>query len=267
MKAAQIKSLILIISLTLISGLVSEKSYSSTRVRLGGKKRKTVKQLPDAQNNLLRSFDFSYQHNGDYHVKQIEVNPRTGKQVTLGFMDETSYPLWAFDGAFERIKSVKILKRKASGRCLSGGVCTKLLDKPSSDYVFALRGFFFKYARYDHHIKRISITERSGQLFVNFSDKNSDDYYHYTIQYAWVPKRFISTLRPQLRGRGAKKVAAVSIPRGKSFLRGFKVEFASKDHHLRNFGIEMTGSKMMVRFADKNGDDKFNWWVEYGYLK
>ena len=56
------------------------------------------------------------------------------------------------------------------------------------DLMFDLREKAFGGVKNDHHIDRIEVMEDNGYLTVSFNDKNDDDGFDYTVDYAYVPR-------------------------------------------------------------------------------
>ena len=88
------------------------------------------------------------------------------------------------------------------------------------------------------------------------------------MAYAWVPAR-------EVRGKGRASGSSdggdllpTGIPDGPVVLRGFLLEFSGTDRPLNRIGVlapngELAGA---VSFADKNGDDDFEWQIDWGLL-
>jgi hypothetical protein len=54
-----------------------------------------------------------------------------------------------------------------------------------------------------------------------------------------------------------------AVPHAKPVLSGFRVEYLEGDHQVREFGVGVTDGRLAVKLADKNGDDRFKWSVNW----
>jgi hypothetical protein len=132
-----------------------------------------------------------------------------------------------------------------------------------------LRGFQLTFgnaaSNIDHQIDEIGVWEERGQLHVDFNDKNDDDKFSYRVKYAYVPSELFAR---SLRLSGATRNEEVkTIPRGPAVLSGFRFDYASGDHELLTFKVEVRPGNMQVGYSDDNADDPFRWKVKVAILK
>jgi hypothetical protein len=134
------------------------------------------------------------------------------------------------------------------------------------DLMFDLREKAFGGVKNDHHIDRIEVMEDNGYLTVSFNDKNGDDGFDYTIDYAYVPRVWFAATGiagyDNVRGGNA----ALTSP-GESIMCGFRFDFVKGDHHLNKISVLTHNGFLQVDYADKNGDDRYNWRVKWAVLK
>jgi hypothetical protein len=45
------------------------------------------------------------------------------------------------------------------------------------------------------------------------------------------------------------------------------LRFLNGDHHLQRITVDLTGDRILTRLRDQNGDDPFEWYVEYSVLR
>lgn len=223
---------------------------------------------------LLDSFFFRYEYR-DHHLRRIQITPAypSAGNIKIGFHDRNSDDDYYYDVIHRILYDPQIEKYSLSA---GYGVSTwpeYIGDtKPSGDFVFALRGFEFAYHEDDNHVARIEIRESSDKLIVAFADQDPDRYI-WSVQYAWVPRHLFSSLGAS-EGKHARGSTASRIPPGPSILRGFRLQFNSlvsffdKDHHIKRLGVmTRNDGKLETYFGDKNGDDWYDWHVEWGVLK
>lgn len=147
------------------------------------------------------------------------------------------------------------------------GQCQRRLPRPPVEgSVFVLVGFelFFTGDR-DHHVDQVAVFERNGTLTVKLRDKKPDDVFGYLVEYAWLaPSQVRRTGTASGEAAGGERAR---IPAGRAVIRGFQFNYRSKDHHLREIGVlNVSSSRLEVFFGDKNGDDRFQWAVDWALL-
>jgi len=234
---------------------------------------------------LLSTFYFRFEKVGgavDHHINSVMVMPagaaedmspdaglpmpnvESGK-IALMYQDKN-----ADDKYFYKVshytRSLSGVRRFNVRDVGCTGKCERLLPPPADPgSVFVLIGFqlFFTGSR-DHHVDEIAVFEEEGKLIVMLNDKNDDDVFGYSIDYTWIsPRVIIRTGEHSGFDRGGARVA---LPPGRKVIRGFHFNFDKKDHHLREIGALTSNQNLEVYYADKNGDDLFQWKVRWGII-
>jgi hypothetical protein len=248
---------------------------------------------------VLNSFYFGYGVGGpavDNHLNSIMVLPGgTSEDLTPGadlnpadvpdgrlqvmFRDED--PSSDNDEYFYRTSHSLVLRgvRRFQLRdvgCV--GKCVRHVSLPSSPIigqplgpsVLALCGFklFFTGNR-DHHIDELEVMlDENNDLTVAFNDRNDDDVFGYLVDFARISGPGLNITPGQSSG-SAQGGARVTVPRlthTDLVLRGFRFDFRSGDHHLRDIGVNRIGNRLEVFFGDVNGDDRFDWVVRWAHV-
>jgi hypothetical protein len=219
---------------------------------------------------------FTYGHEVfvDHQIAAIEVMPQRGngkRFFRFGFNDKNadddySYRVWFWATADSRV----VLQRRHGNLC-SRGECTVGIAKPPGDVVFVLSGFELKFRDGDRHLDEIGILENDGKVTVYFNDKSDDDAFEWSIEYAYIPRDMFAHVG-STEGRKAKGYAEGTKPVGDSVIRGFKLKFknyftSGDDHQIRVVGVSLANAAVFVYYADKNGDDGFDWEVRWGVLR
>jgi len=241
---------------------------------------------------LLRSFYFGYGVRStpvDHHFAAISVMPAgTAEELIpsgstpphvvqsgkIGLMfadknkdDEYFYKVSHYTGPLSRgIRRYRMCEVGCVGRNVR--TIPRLPSRAGLKGTFVLVGFYvyFPTGR-DRHVREIAVFENNGKLHVTLQDKEDtiSDHFVYIVDFAWV-----SPLRIRRRGESggsARGGARVSVPRGTKVIRGFRFDFGKdKDRHLREVGVLPMNDKLEVYFADKNGDDRFDWRVQWAVL-
>lgn len=217
---------------------------------------------------LLQSFYFRFTDQ-DHHFGGMEVQPNapTANQMKYGFSDKNGD-----DGYFYNITWAPYFGQifRASNErefCRSSG-CTFRITRPTNiaDPVFVLRGFYIHFRNGDHHLKRIAITESNGSVTVALRDKNTDDHLAIDLHYAYIPRASIASMATASGNDagGARR----TIPAGHAAIRGFDFNFASGDRHIRDIGVQISGSgRLEVFYGDKTPNDRFAWKVNWAVLR
>jgi len=249
--------------------LASVSSETSADTVQGTAKGTATPQLgqPDLAPRLLQSFRLNF-IGSDHHIRLIGMAPhRPDKdQATISYADHNSddqfsYSVSFFPYSFDAYRNVA-----RSGLCR--GSCTFSIPAPpnlSRGQVFVLGGFEIQYSGGDHHIDQLEIIERMGSVTAALNDENDDDPFSVEITYAYVPRSqfsWISGMSGAVHG-----IVHNQIRPGSAVIRGFNFDFRSSDHHIKDLGIEMPGNgDLAVHYADQNGDDQYNYRVEYAIL-
>lgn len=236
-----------------------------------------VRTFPAAGVPLLSSFYFQYTNNDhdlaqplDHHVLQIMTVPGFPEpgRIELG-MHENGGDADYYFKVQHLLTQHSGVHAFARGLDIGRGRNVEIpIDRPDGDHVFVLVGFQLAYRTGDHHVDEIGITESAGKVKVRLNDKNDDDSFLFRLHYAYVPAHLFShrgTARGENdsdAGHGARR----AIPAGPAVIRGFNMNFRSKDHHLRNVGVLTGNRRVEVFFGDKNGDDTYDWMVQWAVL-
>ena len=214
---------------------------------------------------LLQAFDFSFTDK-DHHLQRIKVIPDTKrKKVRVEFRDDNGDDLFNWSASFFEINDPRIHLGTISREARSNGFRVHKLQKPAGNFVFVLTGFSLSYTVGDHHIDKIGVFEEAGDLHVVMNDKNNDDAFFYTINYAYVPGDLVE-LTDRVSG-SAKGQDGAEIALGTPVLSGFLFNYSNKDHHIRRISVESRSGNIQVAYHDKNSDDKFSWIVDVSILK
>lgn len=134
------------------------------------------------------------------------------------------------------------------------GRCERQLPHPNvvGGNVFVLVGFqlFFTGGR-DHHIDQIGVFEEDGKLVLVYSDKNGDDVFGYSVDYALVPRLRIQELDSYDVGVGGGW-GATTVQSGIKVLRGFHVDFkaGAADRHFEGIDIGFSGDLLRILYSD-----------------
>ena len=216
---------------------------------------------------LLQSFYFRYS-NADHHIAAIEVVPNVPaiNKASLAFSDKNRDDPYFYNVTFAPYFGEIFRRTEGREHCLDGR-CTFPLQAPPNraDYVFVLRGFYIYYVGDDHHIDQIRIEENNGLATVAFNDTNDDDRFRVDLHYAYIPRtRFASIGEQSGTAKGGERR---TIPAGTAVIRGFNLDFRSKDRHVRDVGVMLDGrGGLEVYYGDKTPDDSFDWKVQYAVL-
>ena len=121
----------------------------------------------------------------------------------------------------------------------------------------------------DHQITRIKVlpNDASTSVAIAYNDKNSDDSYNYRAGFWGSPTTIAYPYKKSGSCRGSCSLP-LTVPAGFTFvLRGFSLQFASSDHHIKTIGIEHGGTNLNVYYADKNSDDLFYYEISYALVR
>ncbi len=221
----------------------------------------------------------------DFNLADIRIEPRvTGvapirKSLRLGFADERYDDGYYYDVQHYLLYDPSI-RLYDTGINEGVGHATKTISRPAppSNYEFVLRGFQLQFREgleiKDHRIDEVGIIENNGKVTVDFNDGNKDDHFLYRIWYAYVPKAEFSRLG-EASGTFAREFGHQDIRPGRAVIRGFRFAFKPTcqgsiscfEHQISAISVRNNGSgKVSVWYADKNGDDPFEWRVKWGTL-
>ena len=209
----------------------------------------------------------------DHHLTQILVWPDFSPgSIRIGFHDKNRDDRYFYRVSHHSVSNPRIQHfTRTLDICSDPGKCTVRLDKPKGDFVFVLVGFQLSFRGTDHHIDEVGILENDGELTVFFNDKNDDDLFLWSVQFAYVPRDLLRE-RGVSRGRRERRGASRSLTPGNSVIRGFKFNFepyftSGGDHHIGGISVCASSGRVDVLYMDKNGDDGFDWEVRWALLR
>ncbi|MEV0096009.1 hypothetical protein [Streptomyces sp. NPDC050738] len=227
-----------------------------------------VRNFPTPGAPLLNTFYFQYSGD-DHHVQQVIALPdfpENGK-IEIGMNDEGRQADYFFKvGHYIGHDS----RFRQFSRSLDLGVTRQATfegGRPSASMIFVLSGFQLAFRGADHHLDEIGIFESDGTVTVRLNDRNDDDTFVFRVSYCYASRDLFSSVG-LARGSNAKGGARKPIPDGQAVIRGFNMNFRSKDHHIRDLGAVLPGDgRAEVYFEDKNGDDGFDWSLGWAVLR
>jgi hypothetical protein len=237
---------------------------------------KGLKDVEYAHNGalLLDSFDFQFTKNRslaaqvDHHLTQILIAPDFGapNKMRLGYHDKNSDDEYFYRISHHTSTDGRVRRESRSLDICDRNKCTVRLNRPAGDFVFVLVGFQLSFRGTDHHIDELGVLENNGELTVFFNDKNDDDTFIWSVQFAWVPRDLITQLG-ESSGSNERRGASRTIAGGTSVVRGFRFDFRSEDHHIRAVSVLTPNGRVEVLYADQNADDRFDWQVRWALLR
>lgn len=222
---------------------------------------------PDLAPRLLQSFRVNFAGT-DHHFRLLTImSHRPDKdQATISYADKNSDDQYSYSVSFLPYSFTTYGNFARKGLCK--GSCTFQIPTPSSlsGQVFVLAGFEIQYLGGDHHIDQLQIVERNGSVTAALNDQNDDDAFSVEIVYGYVPRSLFSTVSAM--NGAVHGVVHNQIGSGTAVIRGFNFDFRNNDHHIKDLGVEMPGNgDLAVHYADQNGDDQYNYRVEYAILR
>jgi hypothetical protein len=215
---------------------------------------------------LLSSFRFNFQDD-DHHIQQILIYPDfEPDKMRLGYQDKNGDDDYEYRVVHQIVDTPGILRFSRGLDICSEIECSVPIERPTGDFVFVLVGFQLQYHGTDHHIKRVRVLEWDGNLKIRFRDNNDDPppVSEWSVQYAYVPSSLFAELGSS--SGGAAGADGTDIPAGPSVIRGFAFDYPHDDHHLKEIQVSTGDGRLEVTYADHNGDDSFDWYVDWGIL-
>lgn len=104
-------------------------------------------------------------------------------------------------------------------------------------------------------------------VVANEFDKQNKRAFAVTVQYAWVPNDLI-TATGSVSGSGRPIESGRLVQSGeKPALTGFLFNFNNSDHHILQAKIDLTNSADGANYQDGNGDDPFQYYIDYVVVK
>jgi hypothetical protein len=147
------------------------------------------------------------------------------------------------------------------------GSCLYPLSPPHAGDVFALRGFRFYYRTGDHHIDQVGIIHEANGVRTYFNDDNDDDPYVVYVDYAWLPASMVTQTSSLAGSSGGGGIQQPLTNASNAIITGFRVDYASGDHHLQEIGVMTRTSDVQIYYGDDNGDDDFSFRVDVAMLR
>lgn len=232
----------------------------------------TQRTYPSVGTPLLQTFYLRFT-DSDRHIDAIgvEVEVPDDNRLTIEYYDESRNDRYYYRVQHLPISDNRIQANKVTSIAKAREVFD--LQKPPGSFTFVLSGFTFYFRGSDQHVDQVQILERSGRLYVAFNDDDDKETFLWRAEYAWLPDDLIAGTRIEegVRARGGARRA---IPRGMPLIQGFAFDFrpyftGGEDHHLQEIGVLTrwpSNDFLEVYYADKNGDDGFDWQVRLAYL-
>ncbi len=104
-------------------------------------------------------------------------------------------------------------------------------------------------------------------VVANEFDKQNKRAFAVTVQYAWVPNDLI-TATGAVSGAGrAIESGRTPIAGEKTALTGFLFNFNNSDHHILQAKIDLSNPSDAANYQDGNGDDPFQYYIDYAVVK
>ncbi len=220
----------------------------------------------------LRGFDVGYTRS-DHQIKSLFVGPLTDAPPESG---DFIIALQDNDGGDAVSGSIKLtdVRRLARHREVFRRDCTAecRLRIPNliGPEAFLLTGFAFRREGGDRHVLQVKVRQgaHNGYIDVKFVDNSGAGTYFAHVTYAVIPRSLLGPYLVQARAAGpARGESVVSRPPGVALLQSFDLRFLNGDHHLQRISVDLTGDRILARLRDQNGDDPFEWYVEYSILR
>lgn len=221
----------------------------------------------------LRGFDVGYTRS-DHQVKHLLLGPVTTAPLDSG---DFVISLQDHDGHDAVSGSVKLTDLRRLGRHFEvsrrdcSRECRLLIPSLIGPEAFLLTGFAFQLASGgDRNVRQVKVRQaaHNGYIDVAFVDGAGTGPYFAHVTYAVIPRALLGPYLVQARSAGpVRGEAAVARPPGLALLQSFDLRFLNGDHHLQRIAVDLSGDRVLARFRDQNGDDPFEWYVEYSVLR
>lgn len=209
----------------------------------------------------------------DHQIHQIMVMPDhpESQKLTVGYHDLGKDDDYYYKIAHHTVADRRIIRAGAAQVGCVGRYTTPIQRPPGS--IFVLRGFQVWFHGREHEIDEFGIVEDAGNLTVFYNDRNDDDTFNFAVDYAWLPADLV-VQRGEVQGNATTGADQV-ITGGPSVISGFQFNFrpgswwnpGAGDHNLRDVGVLTPDGHVRVFYADRNGDDRFDWRVRWTILR
>lgn len=221
----------------------------------------------------LRGFDVGYTRS-DHQVKHLLMGPVTSAPLDSG---DFVISLQDHDGHDAVSGSVKLTDVRRLGRHLEvtrrdcPRECRLRIPHLIGPEAFVLTGFAFALSPgTDRSVLQVKVRQaaHNGYIDVAFVDNSGTGPYFAQVTYAVIPRAALGPYLVQARSAApARGEAVVSRRPGVALIQSFDLRFLNGDHHLQRIGVDLSGDGMLVRFRDQDGNDPFEWYVEYSILR
>lgn len=159
--------------------------------------------------------------------------------------------------------------RKLPADVVSGG--GGLLEPPNRR-LLALVGFklFFTGNR-EHELDRVGVWFDDDELHVALRDKNGDDTFGYLVDFVALPitPNVLFNVTTGIERGSATGLETIPFPtpsHADFLLTGWALNFQNGDHEILDLGVIRRRNNFTVIYRDKNGDDPFDWRVEWAHV-
>ncbi len=223
--------------------------------------------FPDGDKHIA-SFTLEMRRINDDVPPRIDPDGRHGEYI-FGLRDKD-----AGERIFGRLSWVDVfdvasVTSTSWGRGLVGRQALSIDPPIDPDHVFVLAGFSFSERESDHHIRSIGIfpPESGGaQLEIEFQDNSpQDDNYSAAVMFHRIPRNRVRVPSPVVFTNVAGESSQPREP-GVALLTGFSFRFLDDDHHLKEFGVDLSDNNVRVTFRDNDPDRRFRAEVHYVIL-
>jgi hypothetical protein len=224
--------------------------------------------------------------NVDKDVRVIEVTPRAEGlgRLMVTYRDDSQDDSFRYAARHHSFGAPTRRTHRTSKFCASPDPQPRPCRLPSTrppavaalrDGVFVLVGFKIEYHHQDDSLSRIAIRQEDDAVVVDFGDAHPPEFayhaYNAEVDYAWVPR---GALREVGRSHGTMldrtgMVVPDDIPTGKVVVRGFDLRFTEgRERKIKRVAVLAPGGPTQrgVAFADKDGEESFDWTVEWAIL-
>lgn len=230
--------------------------------------------LPPGLVPALRGFDVGYTRS-DHQVNLLLLGPVTTARLDSG---EYTVALQDADGNDAVSGAVKLTDLRRLGRHLEvmrtdcTGECRLRIPHLIGPEAFVLTGFGFRQpGATDHHVLQVKVRQaaHNGYIDVKLVDRSGAGTYFAHVTYAVIPRSALGSYLVQARSAAPVRGQSVATrPPGVALIQSFDLRFLNGDHHLQRITVDLARDReLLVRFRDQNGDDPFEWHVEYSILR
>ncbi len=216
---------------------------------------------------LLNIFNFRFDSD-DHHLERIAVlSPivlpdGSTSNGQVAYHDDNEDDLFSYIADWKVFLDPSNTVFEQSKSC--HGQCTIDLTnfRPSPEHVFVLSGFDFSFENCDHHIDEIEIMEENGVLTVAYNDKNDDDPFFVSVEFAYLPPWYVVDIVNVQSTSVAGSDTRLTGMTNTTAIAGFHFDFLDDDHHIRKIAVDTSAPEFVeVSYFDKNADDNYSWLV------